>query len=358
MFIIRVLLLPFSFLYGLIIYIRNKFFDAGIFSSKSFEMPVISVGNITVGGTGKSPHVEYLIRLLKDEYKIATLSRGYKRKTQGFLLADNKVSHHEIGDEPLQFYSKFPEVTVAVDEKRVNGVERLMELDKGLDVVLLDDAFQHRSIVPGLNVLLIRYSDIGENQFMLPSGLLREWRRGRDRADVIVVSKSPSVLSPIEARRITDIINPKPYQRVFYSYIKYNEIVPFNECAVQLNNIEGFDLKEYKVLLVSGIANASSFKTYLAQITKEVLSSDFDDHHSYSIAELLRIIKEFKAIFGPKKLIITTEKDSMRLRDKRLKPILDKCPVFYVPIEVVIHHNEDSFDSLVEDYVRRNKRIR
>lgn len=358
MFIIKVLLLPFSFLYGLVMFFRNRFFDAGILSSKSFEMPVIAVGNITVGGTGKSPHVEYLVRLLQKDYKLATLSRGYKRKTKGFLVANANSSHNEVGDEPLQFYSKFSNLTVAVDEKRVHGVEQLMSLDKKLDVVLLDDAFQHRSIIPGLNVLLIRYSDIGESQFMLPSGLLREWRRGRDRADVIIVTKSPAVLSPIEARRITDVINPMPYQKVFYSYIQYNEIEPFNKCAFTLKESANFNLKEYKVFLVSGIANATSFKNYLTQNFKEVIGSDFDDHHSFSIAELLRIIKEFKSVFGPKKLIITTEKDSMRLRDERLKPILEEYPVFYVPIEVVIHHNEESFDSIVKDYVRRNKRVR
>lgn len=357
MFILKVLLLPFSFLYGLIIFFRNKFYDAGVFRSTSFDMPVISVGNITVGGTGKSPHVEYLIRLLQDDYRVATLSRGYKRKTKGFLLAGKDMSHHQIGDEPMQFYSKYPNIKVAVDESRVHGVQTLMKEDKSLEVVLLDDAFQHRAIIPGLNVLLIRYSDVGEAQFMLPSGLLREWRRGRDRADVIIVTKSPDVFSPIEARRITDIIAPKPYQKVFYSYIKYQEIVPFNVSAKLLKEQEDFNLKESKVLLVSGIANTSSLKTYLAQQCRELICSEFDDHHHFTIAELLRIIKEYEGIFGSKKLIITTEKDSMRLRDERLFPILKDCPVFYVPIEVMIHHDEESFDSLVKDYVRRNKRI-
>lgn len=358
MFLLKVLLLPFSFLYGLIIYFRNKFYDAGVLTSTSFDMPVISVGNITVGGTGKTPHVEYLIRLFQNEKKIATLSRGYKRKTKGFVLASSDSTHHSVGDEPLQFYSNFPGVKVAVDEKRVHGVQTLMDQFKDLDIVLLDDAFQHRSIIPGLNILLIRYSDVGETQFMLPSGLLREWRRGRDRADVIIVTKSPSVLSPIEARRITDIIAPKPYQRVFYSYIKHKGIVPFNDCGRELMNTDDFALKDFKVLVVSGIANATTFKNYLGQNAMEVICSDFDDHHEFSIAELLRIIKEFDAIFGSKKLIITTEKDSMRLKDERLMPIIKNHPVFYVPIEVVIHHDEDSFDTLVKDYVQRNKRIR
>lgn len=358
MFLIRVLLLPVSFLYGGVVFIRNKLFDFGVLSSKSFDMPVISVGNITVGGTGKSPHVEYLIRLLKQDKSVATLSRGYKRSSKGFLLTTDNHSHRDVGDEPLQFYKKYPEVKVAVDEKRVNGVATLMQDIPKLEVVLLDDAYQHRWIIPGLNILLIRYSDIGDRQFMMPSGYLREWRRGRNRADVIIVTKSPEVFSPIEARRITDLLGPKPYQKVFFSYIKYLKAKAFTPVAADiLNKEECFSIGDFKVLLVSGIQNSSSLRVYLEQHTKDVKVSDFGDHHNYSIADLLRIINEYQEIIGTKKIIITTEKDSMRLLDERLFPIIQDYPVFYVPIEIVIHHQENGFDTLVNDYVRRNKRI-
>lgn len=359
MFLIRLLLLPVSFLFGVLVFLRNKFFDLGIFSSKTFEMPVISVGNITVGGTGKTPHVEYLIRMFKDEFEVATLSRGYKRKTKGFLLADKSHGFQDIGDEPLQFHKKYPTVKVAVDEQRVRGVSSLMQDYPDLELVLLDDAYQHRWITPGLNVLLIKYSDIGGSQFMLPSGQLREWRRGRNRADVIIVTKSPTVFSPIEARRITDILSPKPYQKVFYSHVKYLKPQAFNECASALQQAnEKFSLSEYKVLLVSGIANAGDLKNYLDQNTKEVVTSNFADHHHFSVADLLRIINEFRQVISTKKVIITTEKDCMRLLDERLYLILKDYPVFFIPIEILIHHNEESFDSLVKEYVRRNKRSR
>jgi tetraacyldisaccharide 4'-kinase len=358
MFLIRVIILPISFLFGIIVFVRNKLFDIGVLSSKSFDMPVISVGNIAVGGTGKSPHVEYLIRLLKKDESIATLSRGYKRSTNGFLVANEDHNHHDVGDEPLQFYKKFPEVKVAVDEKRVHGVLTLMNDDPKLDVVLLDDAYQHRWIIPGLNILLIRYSDIGDRQYMMPSGYLREWRRGRNRADIIIVTKSPQVFSPIEARRIASVLNPKPYQKVFFSYIKYLQEKPFTNSARELVEKEKqFNIDDYKVLLVSGIQNSSSIRTYLEQKTKEVIVSDFSDHHNYSMADLLRIINEYEEIVGSKKIIITTEKDSMRLLDERLLPVIQKYPVFYTPIEIVIHHQENGFDTLVRDYVRRNKRI-
>lgn len=321
-------------------------------------MPIISVGNISVGGTGKSPHVEYLIRLLKGDSEIATLSRGYKRSSKGYLLAVPGCSHRDIGDEPLQFFKKFPEVKVAVDEKRVRGVSRLMDDFPKLKSVILDDAFQHRWIVPGLNILLIRYSDIGDRQFMLPSGYLREGRRGRKRADVIIITKSPEIFSPIEARRITDVLAPLPYQKVFFSYIKYLAPKPFTQSAkLTVSKDDDFYLSEYKVLLVSGIQNSSSLRSYLEQKTKEVNVSEFNDHHNFSIADLLRIINEFNEIVGSKKIIITTEKDSMRLLDERLYPLIDDHPVFYLPIEVAIHHKENGFDTLVKDYVRRNKRV-
>ncbi len=358
MIIVKLLLLPISFLYGIVTFLRNKLYDAGLLKSTSFDLPVISVGNITVGGTGKTPQIEYLVRLLQDSFQVVTLSRGYKRKTKGFRIAEDISSAQDIGDEPLQFSKKFPKISVAVDEKRVRGINNLLDVLPETEIVLLDDAFQHRSVVPGLNILLIRYSDIGERQYMMPSGFLREWRRGRDRADVIVVTKAPQVFSPIEARRITDVIKPFPYQKVYYSYVKYLEAKSFTDGAkLLLEDTGNLTLKDYKVLLVTGIAQTSSLKYYLEKNCKEVRCSEFADHHEYTMADLLRIINEFDEIVSTKKIIITTEKDSMRLRNERLFSILKNHPVFFMPIEVLIHHNEEGFDQIVNEYVQRNKRV-
>ena len=357
MLVLRILLLPFSFLYGLLMWIRNKCFDFGLFSSKSFDFPVIAVGNLTVGGTGKSPHVEYIVALLQSQYKLATLSRGYRRKTKGFQIADKFATANQIGDEPLQFHKKFKTLTVLVDEDRVHGVSACLAQFPEVEAIVLDDAFQHRSIIAGLNILLIDYSTIGEQQFMLPSGMLREWRRGRKRADIIVVSKSPEVFSPIEARRITAVLAPEPYQKVFYSYIKYLELKPFNEKAVELVEVEGLpSLAEFKVLLFSGIANNLGLKNHLGRVAKEVVSSEYSDHHHFSMADLVRIGNEFRQIIASKKIIITTEKDAMRLQEERLKLVLKEYPVFYLPIEVAFHGEKETFDEELLMYVRNNKR--
>ena len=359
MLVLRILLLPISFLYGLIMWLRNKSYDLGIFSSQSFDFPVISVGNLTVGGTGKTPHVEYIVKLLQPHYATATLSRGYRRKTKGFHSANETATAETIGDEPLQFYKKFDALTVLVDEKRARGVEQCLSQFPEVEAIVLDDAFQHRSIVPGLNILLIDYSTIGEKQFMLPSGMLREWRRGRRRADLIVVSKSPEVFSPIEARRITAILEPEPYQKVFYSYVKYLDLVPFNKEAQRLIDESGLpQLSDFKVLLFSGIANNLGLKNYLGRISKEVVASEYADHHHFTMADLVRIGKEFRQLVSAKKLIVTTEKDAMRLQDERLSLVLEEYPVFYLPIEIAFHGENETFDDQLLTYVRNNKRSR
>lgn len=359
MFFLKILLLPISLIYGLLVAFRNKLFDWNVFSSKSFPIPIISMGNITVGGTGKSPHVEYLIRLFKDNYQIGTLSRGYKRETSGFVLAKPEHTFRAIGDEPLQFYSKFPFVNVAVDENRVRGVKKMMDLLPDLDLVILDDAFQHRWISPGLNILLIEYSDIDDQQFMLPSGMLREFRSGRKRADVIIVTKSPIKASPMEHRRIANILKPTPFQTIFYSYIVYKDLVPITPPAKALfTRAEGFSLGDFKVLLITGIANPFALEDYLGQKTREVIKTEFEDHHSYSIAELIRIKSDYNKISSSRKIIITTEKDFMRLKDERLYPFLLEFPVFYLPIEIAFHSEEETFDNYVNDYVQKNKRER
>lgn len=356
MFILRVLVLPFSFLYGVVTFIRNKMFDFGILKSISFETKTISVGNITVGGTGKSPHIEYLVRLLNDDYKLATLSRGYRRKTKGYLVANEKSAYLDIGDEPMQFHNKFKDITVVVDEDRRNGIQNI-EKELQPDVVLLDDCYQHRWVKPGLNILLLDYTTIGTKQFMLPSGELREWKSGIQRADVIVVTKSPTIHSPIEHRRIKELIKPLRSQNTYFSYIAYEEIQPFNDAAKQLSNTEEFSLSDYKAIVFAGIAKITPLVEHLNESAKEVIVTQFNDHHNFNPADIVRLTKHFDEILSPQKVLITTEKDAMRLKDERLSPLLEGFPVFYLPIHIKIHNNpegEQPFDELILDYVRKN----
>ena len=355
MFLLRVLLLPFAFLYGLITKIRNLLFDVGIFNSKEYQTKSISVGNITVGGTGKSPHIEYLINLLNEDFKLATLSRGYQRKTKGYLVANQKSTYAEIGDEPMQFHSKFNDVTVVVDENRQRGIENI-EKDIQPDVILLDDCYQHRWVKPQLNILLLDYATIGKNQFMLPSGELREWKSGKKRAHLIVITKSPKLHSPIESRRISGLIKPLKTQNIFFSYIDYKNIKPFNYNAKDLLKND-FELKNFKTLVFAGIAKITPLIDYLKQESKEVIVNRFSDHHNFEPIDMVRITKQFNEIISSKKIVITTEKDAMRLKDQRLFPLLEDIPVFYLPIEIKFHkvgEEEITFDQTILEYVQSN----
>ena len=354
MFIVRILLLPFSFLYGIVTKIRNILFDTGILKSKEFKTYSISVGNIAVGGTGKSPHVEYLIRLFEETKRIATLSRGYKRESKGFVLANSKSTFKDIGDEPMQFHSKFKTINVAVDGDRRRGIVKLQD-DIGPDLILLDDCFQHRWIKPSLDLVLLDYSSVGDKQYMLPSGELREWKSGINRANIIVVSKSPHIYSPIEHRRITELIGPKHHQEIFFSYIVYKEIIPFNNRAKALFEKNNFDMNMFKVNVFTGIANVEPLIDHLKLRSKDVIQSEFKDHHSFKPSDILRVISKFKEIISSDKILITTEKDAMRLKDERLFPLLEEFPVFYLPIEIKFHKTNEgklSFDQTIIDHVQ------
>jgi len=355
MFFFRVLLLPFAFLYGLITKIRNLLFDIGIFKSKEYQTKCISVGNISVGGTGKSPHIEYLINLLNQNFKLATLSRGYKRNTKGYLVANRKSTSLEIGDEPMQFFSKFNDVTVVVDENRQRGIKNI-EKDIQPDIILLDDCYQHRWVKPHVNILLLDYATIGKKQFMLPSGELREWKSGKTRAHLIVITKSPKLHSPIERRRISSLLKPLKTQNIFFSYIEYKSIQPFNYKAKDLLKND-FELKNFKTLVFAGIAKITPLIDYLKQESREVIVNKFSDHYNFQPIDMVRIVKQFKEIISSKKIVITTEKDAMRLKDQRLFPLLEEIPVFYLPIEIKFHNSPDkeiTFDQTILKYVQSN----
>ena len=346
--ILKILLLPFSFIYWLVTAVRNNLYDFGVFPSKEFDFPVICIGNLSVGGTGKTPHTEYIINLLANKYKIAVLSRGYKRKTKGFRILETSDTAETVGDEPLQIFLKNKDIIVAVDEKRYRGIVNLRNLEQRPDIILLDDAFQHRRVKAGLNILLTDYSKPFTDDFILPSGRLRESKRGSKRADLIVVTKSPGVLSPLEIRRITSIINPEAYQKVFFSFIDYLSLNPLNTKAKSLVKLKD-SLSNNSVLLVSAIANPKPLKLYLKRYAKEVKSINFNDHHQFEASDYAKIKKSFDEIFSQNKSIVITEKDAVKFNLSQF----DNIPVFCIPISINFHEKEEeSFDEEIENYVR------
>lgn len=345
---LRILLLPFSWLYALIVAVRNLAYDVGWFKQTSFPLPVIVIGNLDIGGAGKSPMTEYLIRKLKDRYHLATLSRGYGRKTTGYVVGGSHATASEIGDEPAQFKQKFPAVTVAVCEKRVIGVERLRS---NHELVLLDDAFQHRAIKPGLSILLFDYSRIFEPHWLLPAGNLRECSSGRKRADMLVVSKCPENLDRKNQLRIIQRIQPFAHQSVFFTTICYGNL---QDTAGQLDADAVIDAQT-TVFILTGIANPDSLLREIGRFTTHIIHHNYPDHHQFSLKNITKLVKEFTTLPSPKKMIITTEKDAQRLRDKSLFNDLRSIPIWVLPITIEFLNEEgDHFDQLIENYVRKH----
>jgi tetraacyldisaccharide 4'-kinase len=350
--VIQLLLLPISFCYGLIMMIRNMFFDTGLIPSKSFEKPVISVGNLSMGGTGKTPHIEYLVRLLKDSFLVATLSRGYGRESNGFILASKKSSYKYIGDEPMQYVRKFDGIKVAVDEKRARGISLLLEKVPAIDLVLLDDAYQHRYVRPGFSILLTEYHHLYPDDHVVPSGTLREFPCGAKRADIILVTKTPKIFSPITRRRILEELKTKENQKVFFTYLKYGDPVPvYDDTEFSLPCKISF------LLLFTGIADDTPLMEHLVRTSADITRIKFPDHHRYTAGDIEKIKKKFEDLPTQKKAIFTTEKDVMRLRTAELGNYLKNLPLFYIPIEVEFHGKDRvEFDKAILDYVTKNKR--
>lgn len=347
----RIILFPISFIYGLVNLIRNKLFDWKILPSKSFSFGVISVGNLSTGGTGKTPHVEYIIRLLKENYRLATLSRGYKRKSKGFVLADDNSIMTDIGDEPFQIKSGFPELLVAVDEKRVRGLENLAKLEDNPEVVLLDDAFQHRYIRPGMSILLTDYYNLYINDYPLPTGNLREFRSGARRADIIVVTKSPKVLSPITRKSIIEKINPLRNQQIFFSFVKHNQITAYPGLKIPFE----INIQKQHVLLLTGIANPYPIKIYLKDRCLGLQHLSFSDHHNFTIKDMDKIILLFDQILSNNKIIITTEKDMMRILEHNLFDKVKHLPLYYLPIKVEFHkEDKEQFNQIIKEYAKQS----
>ena len=326
------LLAPISWLYAIALSIRHWLYDFGILKSKSFSVPTICIGNLALGGTGKTPHTEYLIRFLKDKANIAVLSRGYGRKSKGFVLADENTTYEQIGDEPLLYHSKFDDITVAVDENRPDGVERLMHLEKTPEVILLDDAYQHRKIKPGLNILLTEYFNIYKNDALVPAGHLRDVKSAAKRADIIIVTKSPRVLLPYDKRDVINLINAKPYQKVFFTYIDFQPLKPINQTAKDTNLP---DMKS--VYLFCGIANPYPLEDHLKRKYNTLITNYYDDHHDFTNSDIDVILDGYDSVIGKNKIIVTTEKDLMRLTNSSLINRFDNVPLFTIPIECNNH---------------------
>jgi len=357
MHLLRILLLPISLLYGTVMFIRNKLYDIGFFPSVKFNVPVISVGNLCMGGTGKTPHIEYLVRLLKPEFYIATLSRGYGRKTKDFILADTQSTAGEIGDEPLQFKKKFPKMPVAVDEERARGINKMLELFPSMQAILLDDAFQHRAVKPGLSIVLTDFSKLYTDDHVVPSGTLREFSSGIKRADIIIVTKCPHIPLAIERKGIISKLKTLPRQKVYFTTVNYGEFVPLqNKITPPFSKAYYFE-KKYTILLVSGIANVQPLEYYLKENTRNVRTLNFPDHHPYTLNDLKTIESTFNEIHTANKIIVTTEKDSMRLKDKSMAASLNHLPVFYIPIEIQFgDQGEKEFNNQILQYVRTNQK--
>lgn len=359
----RRVLCPFAWLYGLVIWIRNSLYDQGLISSKSFNIPIISVGNITVGGTGKTPHVEYLTELLGDEYEVATLSRGYKRKTRDFRIASDSSIASEIGDEPMQIKQRFPEITVAVDRKRVRGVKMLMKLEPPIDLILLDDAYQHRSLKPGFSILLIDYSRPLDRDHLIPAGLLREPAVNRNRSNIILVTKSPERIKPIELREYVNKLGLCMGQHLYFTTIKYGNMVPVYP-DVSAKKLQWFKEHIGAVLIVAGIVNPRALRQFARSINTNISEIYYPDHHRYRpknidrITELYHELKEEPKLKEERKevLVLTTEKDAMRFREHM--PEQSVRDYFYA-VRIHVHflnNDKDEFDQQIKSYVSSNKR--
>lgn len=346
----RYLLLPFSLIYGGAVWLRNILYDKNIFKSASFNFPVICIGNLAAGGTGKTPMVEYLLRLLQKDYKPATLSRGYKRKTSGFAIANERSTALEIGDEPMQFHLKFPDVTVAVGEERLVAIPQLLHDRPDTELIILDDAFQHRPVKAGLNILLTEYTNLYTRDLMLPAGDLRDVRVSSRRADIIVVTKCKADLTEEEKNSVIKEIGPEPDQDIFFTTIVYGE-------PVHLFKQERITISEkMDVLLLCGIANPRPLKEYLNTRVHAYDMLRFPDHHIFNSDDLAEIKRHYEKIGSKNKLILTTEKDAVRLQ--KFEEQLKDLPIYAIPIEhKFLFDAEDDFREELVGFISKFEKV-
>ncbi|MEE2700132.1 MAG: tetraacyldisaccharide 4'-kinase [Bacteroidota bacterium] len=340
----RLLLYPFSFLYAIITNIRNLLFDMGILASKEYDLPIICIGNLSAGGTGKTPLTDYVVSLLSD-YKTAILSRGYGRKTQGFKIVEIGNKAGDVGDEPLLLKQKHPNALVVVDENRTRAIERIIKNYPEIDLILMDDGFQHRSVIAGLNILLTHYHLPYYKDFLLPMGTLRESIKASERANIIIVSKSPKDLNPTEKKGIIQQLGVFITQRCYFSNIKYKNWKCFS------NNTELLDEERYSITLVSGIANPNPLIKKLEKDGHDIALMQFANHHNYTESDISAILKQYNQDNSAKKLILTTEKDAVKL--KTFENDFEDTNLYVIPIETELEEKEN-FDKQILNYVRSN----
>lgn len=339
-------------LYGLVMWIRNRFYDKGLLTAVEFDLPVIAAGNLSVGGTGKTPHVEYMIRLLKDHFKVATLSRGYNRRTSGYILADETSSAADIGDEPMQFHSKFPDIKVCVGEERMLAIPQLLGDEPDTQVVLLDDAFQHRSIKPGLNIMITDYSRLFTRDYVVPFGRLREGRPGYQRADCIIVSKCPPNMTVTEKQALEKEINPLPHQRLFFTTLQYGALTDM------ITNQPVEVPASATVLLACGIARPEPLVEELRKRFDQVYLLSFPDHYYYTEKDIAKIKKECSDLPGTNKFVITTEKDAVRLQLLKGALAEQNLQMAVMPVEITFLFGEAPlFNNFIFDYINRYQLI-
>ena len=352
---IRRSLLPLSRLYGFAVNFRNWLFNRNILKQRKFDIPVICVGNITVGGTGKTPHIEYLIRLLSPKYKVAVLSRGYKRKSRGFMIVETNSTVREVGDEPLQIKQKFPSTLVAVDRDRVNAIEKMSAFAEDIrpDVILLDDGFQHRHVQPSLSVLLVDSNRPVFEDELLPAGMLREPLIGKDRASIVLVTKCPPEMQPIDFRIYSNGLNLYPFQKLYFTSLDYDVLKPvfpdFQEEQLQLD-----ELRKKHLFLVTGIASPTPLVEKLEHKTYNLYTKFFSDHHNFSRDDIRSILEMVKSVEDENKVVLTTEKDAVRFRGLKNMPEELKNILYYIPVRITFVNNKErhSFNKKVLEHVR------
>ncbi len=346
-FLAKILMAPFSLLYGFGVEIRNFLYKRGWLKGVAFDLPMISVGNLSIGGAGKSPHIEYLIILLRPYLNVATLSRGYKRKTKGYLEVAQADNAEKVGDEPLQFKRKFPDVLVAVAENRTFAIPKILMKQEDTQVVLLDDAFQHRAIIPGLNILLTEFEHPFTRDFLLPSGRLREWRSSYSRADIIIVSKCPPQITAQEKENFIQEIKPLAHQKMFFSYYEYGSPYYLFNGNQRIKLTEDVD-----VILICAIARTDYLMNWLVEEVNSVKLLEYEDHRYFTNYDIAHTKKVYDNHTSKKKVIITTEKDAMRLQLHKEFLVENKLPVFVLPIKVAFHFEEgEVFDEAIKKFL-------
>lgn len=350
-----ILLWPLSKIYGLIASIRNRLFDIGVYKQAEFDVPVVVVGNLAIGGTGKTPHTEYIINILRNHYNIAVLSRGYKRTTKGFILANGKSEPNQIGDEPYQMFLKFGDcVKVAVCENRCEGIAQIKKMFPEVNLIILDDAFQHRYVKPRVSIVLTEYNRPIFKDKLLPLGRLRESISGLNRADFVIVSKCPDDIKPMNMREFEHNLNLYPYQKLYFSKYIYGNLMPvFPDSATYIPELNWISQND-TILALSGIANPRPFVKYLKQFKPKVRVKIFEDHHKFRPHDYDNIMQRLNGLSGEKKYIITTEKDAVRIANDSFFPTELKPIIFYIPIQVqFLNNNNEPFELTLNKHIKR-----